>query len=159
MADLEASAPVKMRRLTAERTSVTYEVVNAEGDRINFWCNLNVNEFACVFMLPAEYAYNYELVYSATLSGFARRGIEITSFGIVSKSFDGQPPQRCLELYLVRTLGPDFLFDAGARVQLAQSLWGDLRSFLVCTARARQAISASGSVPMSEAGNVTQAHH
>ena len=137
--ELETSAPMTMRRLSAERTSVTYEVQNAEGDRLHLWCNLNVSEFACVFMLPGEHAAQYEQVYGATLAGFARRGLEVTCFGLVSHRFDDQPARDHLELYVVRNLAPDFLFDAGARVQMAQSLWSDLRSFLVCAARARQA--------------------
>jgi len=140
--ELEASAPMKMRQISAERTSVTYEVQNAEGDRMHLWCNLNVSEFACVFMLPGEHAARYEQVYGATLAGFARRGLEVTCFGLVPHRFDDQPARDHLELYVVRNLSPDFLFDAGARVQLAQSLWSDLRSFLVCAARARQAVAA-----------------
>ncbi len=137
-----ASAPMTMRRISVERTSVTYQVQNAESDPVHLWCNLNVSEFACVFLLPGEHAERYEQVYGATLAGFARLGLEVTCFGLVPHRFDDQPERDHLELYVVRNLAPDFLFDAGARVQLAQSLWSDLRTFLVCAARARQAAAA-----------------
>lgn len=67
-----------MRRISVERTSVTYQVQNAESDPVHLWCNLNVSEFACVFMLPGEHAERYEQVYGATLAGFARLGLEVT---------------------------------------------------------------------------------
>lgn len=136
--ELEASAPMAMRRVSAERTSVTYEVKNAQGDMLHLWCNLNVNEVACVFMLPEQHAADYQRIYGAALSGFTRRGVEVTCFGKVPHSFEGEPVREYLELYLVRELASDFLFDAGARVRLAQSLWGDLRAFLVCAARERE---------------------
>ena len=137
MQELETSAPVSMKRLNVDRTSVTYQISNTDGDCLHMWCNLNVNEFACVFMLPAQHQERYKQIYSATLAGFKRRGLEVTCFGLVPHTFGSESQQNFMELYVLRNLPADFLFDAGARVQLAQTLWGDVRSFMVSAARAR----------------------
>jgi hypothetical protein len=132
---IEADASVKMQCISMDRTSVTYKLSSSTGCSIYLWCNLNVNEFACIFILPEDHANNYKQIYAATLKGFARRGLDVTNFGLVGHKFEQGKTINYLELYVVRDLEADFLFDAAARVRVSQLLWGDLRSFLVCAER------------------------
>ena len=111
-----------MERRSVEQTSVTYEASNAEGDRMYMWCNLHVNEFACVFMLSAQHLESYETIHAVTLTGFKRRRFEVTCFGRVPHSLNAEPQQDFMKLCLLRSLSTDFLIDAGTRVKLAQTL-------------------------------------
>ena len=129
--------PLAMQRLNATRTSATYRVSDGSGLVMHFWCNLNVNDLAVVFMLPGGVASSYQQVFEPTLAGFTRRGIDVQSFGLVKHRFEGADALReHLELYMTRTLPDDFLFNAASRFHAAQALFGDLNSFLGCLRRA-----------------------
>lgn len=121
---------------------VGYRVSHGKSESIAIWCRLNVCELSIVFYLPAEFADDYKRIYQATIAGFARNEISVDSFGVQTDDVDGMldAPMSCFEMYVVRRLGMDFLFDAAARTYVAQALCGDARSFLIETERERERI-------------------
>lgn len=127
---------IDMLPVACTNNSVTYKVSDASGQSMYLWCSLNVSDLAVVFMLPSRHADRYEQIYSATLAGFKRRAVEIVSFGLVPHQYDAERMHDYLELYSAQSLAEDFLFNASARYRTAHSLFGDLRSFLVCMRRA-----------------------
>ena len=152
VADDEVQTSMECIARTA--SSVTYRVTDAARQSLHFWCSLNVHDLAVVFMLPASTAPYYESIYAATLAGFRRRGVEVISFGLVAHKYgNASGTAMYLELYLTQSFAKDFLFNAAARHHAAQSLFGDVRSFLVCMRRAEE--SPLSDSLMSELANPT----
>ncbi|HUH61211.1 MAG TPA: hypothetical protein VL001_14190 [Candidimonas sp.] len=109
-----------------------------QGERVLLlWCRLNVYELSIVFLLPPQFAHQYQNIYEATLKGFERTGTAVDCFGVQTHDVDGGLPtaEEFLELYVYRRLPPDFLFDAASRMYAANQIYGDARSFLMETIR------------------------
>ncbi|HVT31813.1 MAG TPA: hypothetical protein VHE32_04165 [Rhodanobacteraceae bacterium] len=129
---------VRLSLLHAWANVGIYEAHVAENRYAVAWCRLNVNQISTVFMLPGKYADRFEEVYDATLKGFSSDNVTAKSFGLQTHDLSGllKKPERFLEIFVKRSLASDFLFDAAARTALANSLAGDLYSFINETTRA-----------------------
>lgn len=104
------------------------------------WCNLNVNRISVVYLLDAEFESAWESTFIASVKGLKAQGLSVEEFGTNTHDADGALPHasRHFELYSVRALPDDFLFNAAARYALAANLVGDARSFLIETERAHK---------------------
>jgi hypothetical protein len=90
-------------------------------------------------LIDPSLADSYERFFQASLKGFASQDLVVRSFGVQKHDADGALPEVAtfLEIYVVRKLPNDFLFDAGSRYATANSLYGDARSLAVEAARAK----------------------
>jgi hypothetical protein len=131
------SEGLSLKLIFQTRNSVGYEFTNAEGFSIHFICRLNVFELTTLVFLPAEHEPNYLTIYKTCLSYLEEGGLKPMMMGIFPEKWLAQNEKR-LQIHFVRKLGEDFLFDAARRCHIADSLFGDMRAFLV---RARNEIS------------------
>jgi len=110
-----------------------------EGGRVVLYmvALLNVFKLQIVFLLPAKFASNYQDVYHDSIIGFERDGIALDTFGTKTHDIDGllKKPETFLELYVLRKLQEDFLFNAAARTYIANVIFGDTRSLFNETQR------------------------
>lgn len=96
------------------------------------WCVLNVYRLEVGFLLPPKFANNYQEVYQSTIKGFDQNEVRLETFGVQKQDIDGalEKPESFHELFTLRRLKEDFLFDAALRTYMANCIIGDSRSLI-----------------------------
>ena len=118
-------------QLLLNRSGIAVLSIADEGRVVLYvWAQLNVFKLQIVFHLPPQFAPNYQEVYQRSIIGFERDGVSLDTFGTRTQNIEGvlKEPESFLELYVLRKLQEDFLFNAAARTYIANVIYGDTSS-------------------------------
>lgn len=109
-----------------------FSITDSNIPKFYVWCVLNVYRLEVIFLLPPEFANDYQNVYQATIKGFDQNEVRLETFGIQKHDLDGtlEKPESFHELFTLRRLKENFLFDAAIRTYIANCIIGDVRSLI-----------------------------
>lgn len=121
---------LKLKIVAETYNSTIYEFSNGSGFAIHFLCKLNVRDLAILIFLPEDHAANYLVIYHTSLTFLHENDAKVMFMGVFEEHWLPNQQKR-MQIHIQRNVGDDFLFDAAKRLYFADSIFGDLRAFLV----------------------------
>jgi len=104
---------------------------------IHFYCRVTLSEIITIFYVPAAFAGSWRRIYRPCTDFLASRQIEFSGTGtqpaLWLKRMSKDDPIERFEVRVIRPIHAGFLFDAAARMDASEKIFGDCLAFLNCT--------------------------